>query len=371
MPTIAGKTVAERQLLFAKACGCEGVIAFGGGVSSAAVALRHAAEREGMRFQVISSAHALPGAIADGDSLLVMQPGMLPESRQALDLLRAEGDRMLVVSAGPGTTAGFERIDLDRASAGAMTVPGKWLGRLISLPEDAAPHAALLRIALQMRLPEARLDDAMLDDGQWLVVHDAAAAERREATWLRSHVGASPPTSPSRWLAERVVGRAGGWLMDRPFTRPALLALSALLLGGSVAAAWSDLPVPAFALAALAVPAIESFLALSRLAVAPFGRIGRLPWLRRLVDIVLLVIGVLAIDGLWYRTVFPPLMLAAGLLALDRDDAPTYARPLRDRAVIAGLVALVSTVAPPEAAIMLAATLVLVARLLPRIPAEE
>ncbi|KLE35456.1 hypothetical protein [Aurantiacibacter luteus] len=366
VPAIAGKSVAERQLLFAKACGCTAAIAFGGGASAAAVALRHAAEREDMRFQVISSAHALPGAIADDDSLMVFQPAMLPEARQALDLLRAEGERMLIVSAGPGTSAGFERIDLDRAWAGAMTIPGKWLGRLISLPEDAAPHAALLRIALQMRLPEARLDQSLLDDGRWMVVRDAASAQRREATWLRSHLGDTPPTAPSRWLAQRIVVRAGGWLMDRPFARPMLAVLSMGLLGGALAAAFNALPVVAFALTALAVPTIESFLALSRLAVAPFGAIGRLPWLRRIVDLTLLAIGVLAIEGEWQRALFPPLVLGTGLLLLDRDRVPTYAEPLRDQALVALLVAAVAALTTPEMAIMLAGVLVIGANLLPR-----
>ena len=106
------------------------VIAHGGGASDDAIALRHAAEKAGMRYQSISNTHALTGAIGKDDSLLVMQPDLLPEAKQALELLRAEGDRLLVVSAGPGTAASLERIDLDRAWGGAMTMPGSWLERL-------------------------------------------------------------------------------------------------------------------------------------------------------------------------------------------------------------------------------------------------
>ena len=157
LPAIAGKSLAHRQLLFARELGCDSVIAHGGGASPDGIDLRHAAEHLGLKYQVISNSHALPGIIGDDDSLLVLQPGLLPESGAALDLLRAEGDRVLVVSAGPGASAGFERIDLDRAWAGALSMPGRWLGKLASLPEDIAPHGALLRIALQQRLPEARL----------------------------------------------------------------------------------------------------------------------------------------------------------------------------------------------------------------------
>lgn len=364
-PRIAGKSLAERQLLFALQCGCDAVIAHGGGASADAIALRHAVEKAGLRYQVISSSHALPGALDAGDSLLVLQPGMLPESRQALDLLRAEGDRMLVVSAGPGTAAGFERIDLDRAWAGALTLPGAWLDRLASLPEDAAPHAALLRIALQQRLPEARLNDATLDDGRWMVIGNEDAAAKRESSWLRSQLGISPIGAFSRWIGRHFIARAGTWLMDRRFSRAVILAFAALLLGGGVAAAWYDQPAIAFALAALSAPVIEAFLALSRLAVAPFGRIGALTWLRSSVDAALLAIGILAIDSLWYRAAFPPLVLVAGLLLLDRGAVHRLLEPVRDRGLVAAGIAVLAAVVAPEVAIILAATLIIAAKLLP------
>lgn len=364
-PTVAGKTIAQRQLLFAQQCGCTMVIAHGGGASEDAIALRHAAENAGMRYQVISNIHALTGAIGNDDSLLVMQPGLLPEARQALELLRAEGDRLLVVSAGPGAAASLERIDLDRAWGGAMTLPGRWLGRLDGLPEDAAPHAALLRIALQQRLPEARISDSLLDDGRWMVVGSEETAKWREKGWLRDQLGASSPAAFSRWIARETVGRAGSWLMQRAWSRPALFGLAALFLGASIASAIYDKPVAAFALAALSVPVLEAFLALSRLAIAPFGTIKRLPWLRRAVDVTLLIIAVLAIEGLWYRAAFPPFVLVAGLMLLDRRAVRAFAEPLRDRGLVAAALALLTAIATPEIAIMLIAAILLAAKLAP------
>ncbi|WP_271077752.1 hypothetical protein [Aurantiacibacter sp. MUD61] len=364
-PAVAGKTLAQRQLLFAQQCGCKQVIAHGGGASEDAIALRHAVEKAGMRYQVISNAHALPGAIKDDDSLLIFQPGLLPESRQALELIRAEGDRMLVFSAGPGTAAGFERIDLDRAWGGVMTLPGKWLGQLTSLPEDAAPHAALLRIALQHRLSEARLDDSVLDDGKWQIIRDADSAKRHEAGWMQTHLGKGSLTAPSRWLGSSIAARAGGWLMQRSWAKPGILALSGLLLVGSITAAFYELPVAAFALAALSVPVLEVMLGISKLAVAPFGQITRWPILRKAVDVAILASGVLTIDSLWYRAAFPPFVLFAALFLLDRRPIPAISAPLRDRALIASGLAILSAVLPPEVAFMLVATLVLAAHLLP------
>ena len=364
-PVIAGKSIAQRQLLFARECGCTMVIANGGGASPDAIALRQAVENAGMRYQAISNSHALSGAIGAEDSLLVLQPGLLAESRQALDLLRSEGDRMLVTSAGPGAAAGFERIDLDRAWGGAMTLPGRWLEALTSLPEDAAPHAALLRIALQKRLPEARLADAMLDDGRWMLIGSPETAQWREKSWMRDQLGVSAPGAVSRTMARFAVSRTGSWLMERKWARPALLGLATLVLGGSIAAAIYEQPVAAFGLAALSVPLLESFLALSRLAIAPFGRIRRLPWLRRAIDAGLLVIAILAIDSLWYRAAFPSLVLVAALLLLDRRAVRSFVEPLRDRALVAAGIAVLAAIASPEIAIMLVAAVLLAAKLAP------
>ncbi|MBH5322714.1 hypothetical protein [Aurantiacibacter sediminis] len=364
-PSVAGKTLAQRQLLFARQCGCTQVVAHGGGASEDAIALRHAAEKAGMRYQVISNAHALPGAIKDADSLLIFQPGLLPESRQALELIQAEGDRMLVFSAGPGTAAGFERIDLDRAWGGVMTVPGKWLGQLTSLPEEAAPHAALLRIALQHCLSEARLDDSVLDDGKWQIIRDADAAKRHEAGWMQAHLGKGSLAAPSCWVGSAIAARAGGWLMQKGWAKPAVIALFGLLLTGSVAAAVYELPVLSFALAATSVPVVEFLLGITRLSVAPFGEVRRWPILRKAVDLAILVSGVLVIDSLWYRAAFPPFVLFATLLLLDRSAAPAISASLRDRALIAGALAILSAIVPPEVAFMLIATLVLAAKLLP------
>ena len=369
-PTVAGLSIAERQLLFARQCGCTAVIAHGGGASPEGIALRHAVEKAGMRYQVISNSHALPGAIGEEDSLLVLQPGILPEARTALDLLRSEGNRMLIVSAGPGTAAGFERIDLDRAWGGALTMPGRWLGRLTSLPEDAAPHAALLRICLQQKLPEARLDDDLLDDGRWMVVADEHAALARETGWLRSHLGDAPPGAVSRWIARSIVGKAGKWLMERRWSRPTILAVAAGLLGGATYAALKDQPAIAFALAALSVPVLEAFLSLSRLAVAPFGKVGRLFALRHIVDAALLGLGVLAIDSLAHRALFPPVVLVAGLVLLDRSSLHPALEPLRDRGIVAAAIAVLSALISPEIAIMFAASLILLAKLLPQ-PAQS
>ncbi len=364
MPAIAGKSIAHRQLLFAREAGCESVIAFGSGASRDGIDLRHAAERMGMKFSVISTAHALPGIIREDDSLLVLTPGLLPESRAALDLLRAEGDRILVLSSGPGARAGFERIDLDRAWAGAMTVPGNLLGSLAGLPEDIAPHGALLRIALQQRLPEARLPDSSLDDGRWIQVSSLEVAESRTTEWLQNQLGDDGAGAPSRWLARKFITGAGRKLAQMRHARSGALALALGLMGAGIAVGIYERPAIGFLLAAVSVPVLELFLAISRLGVAPFGKLRRWPWVCFAVDVTLFVLGVLAIDSLPYRAIFPPAVLAFGLLLLDRSVLHRWLSPLRDRMVIGIFLAAVAAIARPELAIMLAGLLVLAANII-------
>lgn len=365
-PSIAGQSLAQRQLLFARELGCEAVIAHGGGASGDAIALRYAAESAGMRFQVITNAHALAGAIGSGDSLLVIQPNLLPESVQALDLLRAEGDRMLVISSGPGTAAGFERIDLDRAWAGVLTMPGSWLDQLTNLPEDVAPHAAVLRICLQKRLPEARLADAILDTANWTILRDAEAAATHERRWLAAQMGESAISAPSRWLGSSTVARMGTHLLARKWSSAAIgVAAAALLSGSIVATVWYGMPWLSLGLIALAAPVLEIFLAVRRVAGAPFAKLEKLSLVRRLLDAAIFTVGVLAIDGFWYRGVFPAFVLIAALSLLDRRMTRPAEEPFRDRGLVALGLGVIAAVTSPELAFLTVATICLAIALFP------
>jgi hypothetical protein len=149
--SLAGKSLGRRQLDFALAAGCERVIVLGDGASAEAIALRHAAEARGARFHGVGDTHGLLGAVPAGDELLVLAPTLLPEDLAALEAL-ARGTGVLVVPAAPGVAAGFERIDLERAWAGALVLPGRLVERLSDLAPDSEATAALLRIALQARV---------------------------------------------------------------------------------------------------------------------------------------------------------------------------------------------------------------------------
>ena len=79
----------------------------------------------------------------------------------------------------------------------------------------------------------------------------------------------------------------------------------------------------------------------------------------------MLALGIMAIDSLAHRTIYPPVILAALLYLLDRRARPTWLEPVADRMLIAGFLTIVSAVATPEIAIMLASLVVLAANILP------
>ena len=152
---LAGKSLARRQLDFALAAGAEQVIVLGGPAAPEAVELRHAAESAGAKILSIADGYGLLGAVRAADHLLVLAPGVLPEAPIALEML-GKGSSLLVLPAAQGVAAGFERIDLERAWAGAMVVQGGLVERLAELPRDIDPAPSLLRIALQAKVAERR-----------------------------------------------------------------------------------------------------------------------------------------------------------------------------------------------------------------------
>ncbi len=352
----AGKPLARRQLDFARAAGCAQVFAIGNGASPDAVALRHAAEAAGMRFQAIRDGHGLLGAVGAADELLVLAPGLVPEAEQALEAL-SRGPAVLVVSAGPALSAGFERIDRERAWAGALVVSGSCVERLSELPPDSEAAPALLRIALQARTPERRMAESLLEDGRWSMLGEGDNLVAREREWLARNTPPAPAWSFRQRLADLALRPLAARLLATRRAGPAILAAFLLLLGAAVAAAAEGWAPAGFALVALASVAADLHGRFAALRDAPFGRRagkwGALPPL--LVDAGLAACGVLSIDGSLVHKLFPPLVLL-GLLHIGRgEEERSPAGLLRDRVVVALMLAIGAAAGFTEPAIMLAA----------------
>jgi len=351
---VAGKTLARRQLDFALAAGCESVIALGDGASAEAIGLRHAAEAGGARFQAIRDSHGLLGAIRADDELLVLAPGLLPEAPAALEAL-GKGKAVLVLPAGAGVAAGFERIDLERAWAGALVVGGAHVERLADLAGDIDPASALVRIALQARVPEKALPEAALADGSWTMLAEGGAAS--DAAWLDRHLPAASRFDATRRLAISALKPAASRLLAAGRAVEALAAGALAALAGAVVLAGFGFAAPGLALVALAALLVQATMALAELRRAPFGaasrRFGAPAVLPCLVDAALVACAVLAIDGSWPHRLFPPVVMLGALLALGRaEGCPALAG---DRGLLALLLAAGTAAGFAEPAVMLVA----------------
>ena len=352
---VAGKSLARRQLDFALAAGCESVIVLGDGGSAEAIALRHAAEAAGARFLAIREGHGLLGAVRADDELLALAPGLLPEAAAARDAL-GEGRAVLVLPAAAGVAAGFERIDLERAWAGAVVVGGAQVERLSDLPLDIEPASALVRIALQAQVPEKRLPAKFLADGSWAMLDEPGKVAASEHAWLTRHLPPAEASAPVKWLAFRALAPLAGRLLAAGRSAEALVAGAIAVLAGAVLAAGYGLAPLGFALVAPGAVLAEAAAGLARLRLAPFGRETRrirlsavLPWLA---DAALLACALFAIEGSWPHRVFPPLVMLGALHTFRRADRLAWTR---DRGLLAILLAVAAAFGLAEPAIMLAA----------------
>lgn len=359
---VLGRFLGERQVEFAAALGAVEVILLGGGTPEA-VATRHRAEELGLRLREISGPHALAAIVNDGDIVLVLQENLLP-ARSAYVHAEHEGEGVQVLPAATGVPAGFERIDLARAWSGALVIEGRRLDALLELPEDAEAAPAILRIALQARLPERPMAEEAIADGGWTLFGRDASIATLEEKWLARLTMPAADAPATRLAVGKLLQKAGSRVAGNERWITALLVAGIVLCLGGTGLAWNRMGALGFAAITLAVFAFEGGLGLKRLATMPFepGRWWqKLPWL---VDLSILSSGILAIAGSWPHRLFPPVMVLA-LLHISRGRHTGWVGRLRDRALLAAFVGVAATLGSLEKGMMLAATLLALLCLLP------
>ena len=356
-----GRPLALRQLDFALACGCEEVFALGNPGSPEIALLSRAVRARGAVVRLVSDAHGLLGLLNATDEMLALAAGVVPESTRAVKALSA-GPGVLVLQADAAVPAGFERIDRDLAWAGAAMIPGALIERLAELPPDSDPPAALLRIALQARVPERRLPEAILADGSWLMVEGGVVPVRADG-WRRGQLETAEPYDWTGQLAQTVLKRWPEHLRADSRTIGALRAGSLLLLLGALVLGWYGSPAPGLAL--LAPCALAAALAerLARIGAGPFatgkrrwGLAAILPWG---IDLALGACGALAIGGAWLGRIFPPAVLLIALHGRSPAERPRALAVLGDRMVLALLTALAAALDLAEPVLMLLAMIFL------------
>jgi hypothetical protein len=236
---VGGATLARHQLGIALALECQRIVCVAREVTQPIIALQHEAERVGVRLHVIPGPRALAGLVTANDELIVFTEGLLAAPQEALGLLEA-GHAVLVQPIESGLAAGFERIDLNNAAAGAIRIPGRLVEGLADLAPDCDIPSALTRIALQSGIAMLSVPAAAREGARWRLVRDEVEAHAIEGAWIRLHMGEGEMPTPGILLSRLGIlafgpsllhAGSGGGLVALGTVAVMLLALGAGWLG--------------------------------------------------------------------------------------------------------------------------------------------
>jgi len=266
----AGRSIALRQLDLALALGCERIICLADHLHQPLLPLQHRCEAAGATFHVVTGPRPLVALLRATDELLVLAEGLLPLENSAFEQL-SKHSGVLVLPAETGIPAGFERVDLNHAWAGALSMPGRLVERLAELPPDCDVVGSLLRIALQSRVPEVPLPDAVLAEGRWPLVVRREQVAALEPLWLRRHLPQTAGFSPFSSLARILLSMFGVSLLRHGKRAGAYLAIAPILALGGVALGLGFSSALGFLLTVLSFIAAQVASGLYRLQAASRG----------------------------------------------------------------------------------------------------
>lgn len=372
---VVGRPVVQHQVSLALSLGCTRIVVVAEEPLAELATLRAAAEGGGAQFHVVSSPRALITLIAPEDDLIVLGDGLLALPEEALARLE-EGPGVLALPVETALAAGFERIDINNAAAGAMRIPGRIVAGLGDLPGDWNAPAALLRLAMQAGVRIVPLPSELLVSGRWTIVRSEAEALAIEPRWLRLHTAVSHDRSPGEALAAFLVHWLGPAALHAGM-RPRILTLGAVSLALlAIGSGWMGLVSLAFLLVALAALIRQTARVLAKVddSTPPSAKTlrGDDAIFGGLTDALIVALAVWrselpVVPGLsWFLPLFAPLILT-GLLRL----LPMLARPAArwphwaaDRSLVGLVLAGISLVAPFDATIMALALLLLAMALL-------
>jgi hypothetical protein len=371
---IGGATLAQHQLGLALALDCQRVICLARGTSPEMIAVQRMAEDAGLQFYIASGARSLSGLVTASDELVVIGEGLFVEPTGVLPLLEGRSPAVLVQPVEGGLAAGFERIDINRASAGLMRIPGHLVENLQELPADCDVHSALTRIALQSAVPMRDVPAAVRSGVDWRLIRDESEAHAVEQDWLNERFADGGYVSPGRLIARRGVLRFGSTLLH------AGNASNMLSLGvvGSVAIAgglaWFEFLVPAFLLlgvAALLVEASRLLRSVERHALGQLPpaipRANVLGWLLDAAFGLSILAGVPRLGGeSLISWMFPAAMLMMLLALIPRYVTGMVASLAADRATLGLLLAFAAGFGQVEPVVeVLAIALIVIGMALP------
>lgn len=334
---IGGISVARQQLALALKMECQRVICLAGGLGPDLIDLQHAAEAAGAQFHVVSGARPLLGLITANDDVIVLGDGLFVSISDAANLLD-QGQAVLVQPIDQGLAAGFERIDLNTAAAGAMRLPGRLIERMAELPVDCDVASSLQRIALQAGIRQRSIPAPGQNGTVWTLVRDEKDAHTLEPQWIRQRTREDGPLGPSRALGLLVVRAIGPALLHAGSGSRSIAAASAVLAILALGAGWFGFAALglAFCLIGWVIHQAADLLArverdhASSLTAIAFG------WVY---DGLFVILGAWGSRPELLQTLvdryFPPLMLLTSLRLAERAIGGRISVWLGDRALLA------------------------------------
>lgn len=337
---VGGASLARHQLSLALKAGCDRIVCLARGLAPDLLELQHEAERAGASFHVIGGARGLSGLVTAADDVLVIAEGLLPTAGDAMRLLEG-APAVLVQPSETGIPAGFERIDLNHASAGLLLVPGRLVDRLMDLPPDVDPGSSLMRIALQAGIPQRPVPDNIRSAGRWLLVRSEAEAHAAEEGWMERHTSDGERT-PGPWLVRRLVRKFGPALLHSDGSDLIVAGIAIVLTAMGLASSWFGFGVAGLLLAAIGWVVGCCWAVLDRLRRDVMGQRGGPAWRTTalalafdaaLVAMLTILLPVFPGQHLLER-VFAPLMLVGLIRLLSRGLVGGWAALAEDRFVL-------------------------------------
>jgi hypothetical protein len=312
------------------------------------IAVQHAAEDSGLQFYVATDARQLSALVTANDELLVIGDGLFVDPARVVPLFESRTPLVLTLPVDGALTAGFERIDLNRAAAGLMRVPGHVAESLHELPVDCDVPSALTRIALQSGITMREVPTGARTGAGWRLVRSEAEAYVAETEWLNEQFTETDGTSPGRSIARFAVLTFGSSLLH---AGNASNAMAIAVLAVTVMAAglgWSGLAWAGFLFAAFASLLVEG---VRLLRLAERQAMGQLPpviprsdALAWLVDVTMGLLVLAAVPRIPGESlvswVFLPAMLMLLLVLVPNLLTGNTAAWLRDRMVLGCALAL-------------------------------
>ncbi|MEQ8772081.1 MAG: hypothetical protein RIC51_04495 [Erythrobacter sp.] len=267
-----GRSVLAWQGETMRALGCERVICLTERFGEEILSLQRAVEGGGGEFHALRSGRQLPALVRADDELIVLLDGLVVDRAVLQAAISSEG----VLAKGVATLpAGhplaqahpevFERIDRERAWAGALVMHAAPVQQFADLPADGATVPLLLRLALQSGTPCRALAPEAISAGEWLLAGSDEALAARERVLIDSGLVDTPWTGPGLALAQQIARRlAPRGLSAGPFVGAGMALI--LLVTGTVLAGFG------FGPAGLVLAAMGAFAGVWSLAAARIAR---------------------------------------------------------------------------------------------------